>query len=212
MATKTDIWNMALMDLGISEAVADLDTEESKAARVGRRLYESVRDHVLQEFPWSFATRRVTLALLASDPPTNWDYAYRLPTDCIQPQGLVVSGLRTPRNAQRIPYEVSADDDGRVIYTDLEDAELLYTARVEDTGQYDPMFIMALVAMLASKGAMPMSVKPEIAANAAKAYVNILHNAAAHSLNQSNPGVEPDSEFLAIRGVTPDEAWSIYRG
>lgn len=212
MASETDIWNLALMDLGVTTGVADLVTEESKAARVGRMLYDATRDHCLQEFPWSFATRRVALALLTSDPPTNWGFSYRFPTDCIQPQGLVVPGLRNPRSTQKIPFEVASDSTGRVIYTDLEDAELLYTARIEDTSLFEPMFVTALAALLASRGAMPMSVKPELAANAGRAYVNVLHNAAAHSMNQSQPGVEPDSEFISTRGLTVDEAWGIYRG
>lgn len=212
MASETDICNLALMDIGVSDGIANLATEESKAARVCRRLYEATRDHALQEFPWSFATRRVALALLTTDPPTNWAYAYRFPSDCIQPQGLVVSGTRTPRATQKIPFEVAGDSSGRVIYTDLVDAELLYTARIEDTTLFEPMFVTALAALLASRIAMPMSVKPELAANAGKAYVNILHNAAAHSMNQSQPGVEPDSEFVSVRGVTAEEGWSIYRG
>lgn len=83
MSSSTEISNMALSHLAISREIAALDTERSQEAQACRRFYETVRKTVLRDYPWPFATKFATLALVEDDPNSEWDFSYRYPSDCL---------------------------------------------------------------------------------------------------------------------------------
>ncbi len=198
-ASVISICNMALARIGVSNFISSL-TEASAEARACNLFYESMRDYALRDYQWSFANRRVTLAD-AGTAPTNWEYKYGYPSDCLRARAIVVQGLATPRNDQRIPFEVANDNGVRVIYTNQAQAELQYTVRVEDPTLFDPMFVSALAYLLASEIAMPLAVQPKVAEQARGAYTLVSSAAAAANLSEITEAPIADSEFIAIRGV-----------
>ena len=80
MASKTEIANRALSKLG-QPRVSNIDTTDTKPARIIRDMYDSVRDALLQSYPWNFAVKRVTLAPDATAPAWGWTFAYTPPAD-----------------------------------------------------------------------------------------------------------------------------------
>src|SRR5690606_399370 len=79
----------------------------------------------------------------------GWAYQYQLPTDY-----LAVIQLNSWQAWEaRDLYEI----EGNRLLTDQEQAELRYTARIEDTEQYPPLFVEALYTKLASKLAEPLT-------------------------------------------------------
>lgn len=199
--TEVQICNLALSNLGISTLIADLD-EDSNEARVCNIWYETTRDAVLRDFPWSFAKRRVTLAEDAGDPATDWDYVYIYPSDCLMLRMLVLAGIRHPRNDQRIEYEVAYDGTQRVIYTDLYQAEAIYTAQVTDPGIFDALFVIALSWALAASVApsiVGQVAGQSVAANMRRTYTDMLGQAAAASMREGFEGTEPESELITAR-------------
>jgi hypothetical protein len=188
---------MALGRIGQSIFI-DALSENSQAADVCNRFYEPCRDMTLADGHWNFATTRVALADLGT-PPTNWLYRYALPADCLAARYLVVEGSRNPLAKTRIPFEVAEEDDARVLYTDQEDAELVYTKRQENPNLFSPQFVSALAWLLASEIAMPLSAAPSIGTNAYKMYLNGISQAQAGSLREGQDDVEPDCEFLTGR-------------
>jgi len=197
MASIVGIWNMALGRVGVSETVESLN-DRSKQAEVCRFHWEQARDYALADFPWKFARRRVALAD-TGNPPSTWLYSYAYPTDCLFAMALVLPGIRQPRWDQRPAFEIAASADQTVIYTDLEKAELIYTARIEDPNRWDPHFQQVVAWALAELIAIPLSAKPEIVSSAQKGYELAKSKAAAKGLAEGLDGPEPECELLAAR-------------
>lgn len=191
MATETDICNLALLRAA-KDTIAST-SDGSRAAELCAILLPICRDAMLREFPWNFARKRVGLALLDEEAPTNWGYAYALPTDCIQVLSLTVPGLRVPTGNYRVPYEVS----GGKLYTDIATPELIYTARVEYS-MWDGLAVSALAWLLCSELATPLSLKPDQAQSARQAYMQIKAAAAAQSMNEGWEA-EPLGDWLSAR-------------
>lgn len=136
MTTKLQLFNLALIRVGHTELLTDDTDVVSQAGILCNAFYEATRDAVLRDFPWRFAKKRVALVEDATiTVPDEWAYAYTLPTDCLKVRMLVTAGDRTPTVDTKIPYEimlgyVDASTDTLVLFTDLEDAELIYTAGI----------------------------------------------------------------------------------
>lgn len=108
----------------------------------------------------------------------GWAYMYELPSDCLTERNVVPSGgaddwpgangagrltpaptnglfyppeHRSHGRAQRVPFKRAQNDGGElVIYTNVEDAHLVYTAYADDVTQWPPNFKEAVVAKLAA--------------------------------------------------------------
>jgi hypothetical protein len=196
-SSEVAICNMALGRVGISIFIDALN-ENTQAAKVCNIFYGSCRDTALADGNWNFATKRVALADLGT-PPTNWLYRYALPTDCLAARYLTIEGSRNPLAKNRVAFEVAEEDNVRVLYTDQEEAELVYTKRQENPNLFSPPFISALAWLLASEIAMPLSAAPALTDKAYKMYLNCISQAQAASLRESQGDVEPDCEFLTGR-------------
>ena len=96
MATKTEIFNMALGHLAIGKMVANFTAEQSQEARIGRIYYDIALGQVLKDVPWPFATKIAALGLLEEEPNTEWGYSYRYPSDCAHFRR-ILSGSRSLR-------------------------------------------------------------------------------------------------------------------
>lgn len=171
---------------------------------------------MLDEHPWSFSTRRKTLALLAATPPSQWAYVYAAPSDMNNPlaiyapdasddtQALLSVGYAVHGSANTgfgvptpQPYTTESLADGSiVIYTNQVNAVLKYTAFVTDTTKFTPLFTDALSRLLASYLAGPV-LKGETGRAEAKAqlqlYAAMVAKAKASDANQqkSNPQASP---------------------
>lgn len=155
MASQLDIWNLALSHLGDKANIADPD-ESSAQADHCRRFYPIARNTLLELHDWKFATRRVTLALLLEDPTDDWLYAYAPPSDCIKERTVFMSeGDNCAGRGYGFDVE-TIDDDLSVIYTNVEDAILRYTALITDTTKYSALFVDAFTWLLASYVAGPL--------------------------------------------------------
>lgn len=149
MASKTEICNLALSSIGVGKEIANVDTEQSQEALACRRFYEIARDSVLRAFAWPFATVFADLGLVEEDPTDEWGFSYRYPPDCLMMKR-IISGVRTDTRQSRVPYKIGKDDDGLLIYTDMEDPTVEYTSRADDVLRYPPDFILALSYLLGS--------------------------------------------------------------
>lgn len=136
--SQVSICNMALSHLSIGKVIASI-TEKSAEARACSAFYDQAKDEVLRDFAWPFATRTVTLALVAPQPTPEWAYSYRYPSDCLAARRLLngsqsaspfPAGFSAPTTApapmgrvmtaqSRIPFRIQSDDAGLLIYTDI---------------------------------------------------------------------------------------------
>jgi len=134
--TEIDICNLALRKVG-AQTIMALD-EASENARLCRQFYPRVRDTVLRLYPWNCATRRAKLAAAAEAPAFGWAKQYPLPVDCLFVQRM---------EYQDIPFKI----EGRMLLTDWAEANIIYTARLEDVSQYDNLLVQAIYTMLAAE-------------------------------------------------------------
>lgn len=136
--SKVDIANSALHLIGGGIALINLE-EERKEAKIISRIFDSVRQSVLAEerAEWSFAIKHRLLDVSADDNPTEYEYNYVLPADCIKP--IVIDDY------EGYPYTVEAGH----FYCDIPAATLKYIYDIEDLTKLSPGFVRAFTHKLA---------------------------------------------------------------
>jgi hypothetical protein len=174
--SETQIVNMALSRIGHNVPVSDINTDTSTAADLARLHYEICRDSLLRDHPWNFAIKRATLAADSTAPAFEYDYAFPLPSDCLQVirTSWEATGwsnrdeaVRVFWDANSIPYRIERHSSGATALLCNEDSvSIEYIARVEDTSKFDPMFTDVLVARLAAEFAMPLADNAALTRNA----------------------------------------------
>lgn len=189
MASKVDVFNLALSHIGHKAQITDPD-ETSVEANHCRRFYPIALGIALERHAWRFATRRIALAEV-TNPVNHWMFAYALPNLCIAPRAVLLPESTDDTKEQ--PFAVESDADGNaILYTNVEDAVLKYTTLVEDTNKFTPYFVVALSYDLASllAGPIPKDVKTKKAMlDAALYYVGLAEAAdanASHSTAHSD--------------------------
>ena len=212
MTSQVAIINLALGKLAQDKGISAL-SDPSKEARVFGKLWEPVRDRVLADRVWPWALKAERLAVQAQEPLPGWALRYARPDDCITAVAITDdNGLRNGRRlsrwcdphwglAYRYEYEQSYGDDGTSILTDLEQAWLIYTVRVEDTGRYPPHFVEALACALAVEAA-PQIIGDLGLTNQSQLlqkYQFALANAGAHDQNEGRDDRAGRPTALAAR-------------
>jgi hypothetical protein len=194
MASAVEICNFALSRIGAPRISAL--TEKSKAAAECNLLYNIARDAVLSDFPWNFAEKRLVLALL-DDSYSGWDYAYQYPTDCLRAREI----YNASSDSSKIPFIISSSSTGsRIILTDEDAAELIYTYRATDPNQYDPTFIDSLSFRLASDLALPMNGDARLRSQMLQDYRVSLSGARASNANEKQKEPPQVSAYITARG------------
>jgi len=198
-SSETEIGNMALSNLGQGKTIASL-TEQSEEARAIALFYPTARDATLIDFKGSFSRKIVALGLVEEDPNTEWAYSYREPTDCLFIKR-IVSGIRNETEDMKIPFEGAADDQGSLILTDREDAEIEYIYRVTQVSRFPADFALALAFRLASYVAPRLTGSDQfkIQQRMMAAYKIELSKALENSANEKQKDVNPDSDLERAR-------------
>lgn len=179
MSSEVDIANIALSRLGNRANVTSLDPPEgSPEAAHCAIFYPIARDSLLEMHAWAFSSRRIPMALLASAPPSEWQYAYAAPDDVLRILAVTSNeasddystGLQPPYSPFGAPntetsfgvytpqpyVRESLADGSSVIYTNQINAVLRYTVRITDSTRFTPLFTDTLAVLLASYLAGPI--------------------------------------------------------
>jgi len=200
MPSQVDICNRALSHTGTDITIASL-TEKSKEARLCRRWYDSTLDQLLRTYAWSFAQRRVELALIG-DGPFGWRFTYRYPVDAItvlQVFSTEMAGRGEPGrfNPHRVGiYETGSDGEGgRTILTNIEKAGCRYTADIEDPNLMTPDFSATLELMLGANISMPLHANPAMAQALNSQALGKLNEAMARDQSERHGPSAPEAEW-----------------
>lgn len=202
MASVVQICNMALARVGVSKQIVSLG-EASNEARLCSLFFDDMRDVVLADFPWPFASRYVSLARLSDEPIVQYRFAYAYPTDCLFAQRIVPEGGAPKRSQERIPFEIDYTLSGNTkrILCSEETPILKYTARVTNTVVFSAPFVSALAWRMASEVGLPLSAQANLIQAATNSYAKAISEAKAHSFNegQEDPIYPDDSELVMVR-------------
>ena len=137
--SKTYIANRALSKLGETR-VSNVDTDNTKKAKVIRFMWDSVRDALIQSYPWNFAKKRTQLAADSTAPTWGFNVRYTLPVDFL----CLLDIYGNPE------YRI---EDGFILTDQSAPLEIKYMYRVTNTSKFDAMFVEALANRLAFEGA-----------------------------------------------------------
>lgn len=130
------ICNLALNMLGIPQ-ITSFD-DQNNNAKLCKRFFPVIRDRVLRDHSWSFATTGTNLQQLTTLPfDPDYQYACALPGDLIRIVGL------SPDQAYR--------KAGRNIFVNELPATLFYVRQVENSDLFDETFCEALQYALAAE-------------------------------------------------------------
>ena len=180
--SKVKIANMALSNIGTKSTIESL-TEDSSEAQQASLHYDYARAVALSAFPWSFATKRVTLATHADATTTDYSFRYQYPADCF-----VARELENPLgpDADPVPFavEMSLNGTTKTILTNLNDAVLIYTFDQEITSLFTPYFVRTLSFMLGHLMAYALTGKQSVAADMWNQYRFMIGQASASDANE----------------------------
>lgn len=203
MTSQVAIANLALSHLGNRARVASIAPPDgSVEADLCSTFFPLARDELLELGDWSFARKRETLAELPAVDSELWTYAYALPSDCLRPRR-IISGSTTLAEEDSAVFVVEGD----TIFTDKQNARLVYTRYVTDVSRFPPSVVVAFSYLLAAHLAGPI-IKNDAGAQAAVSLRKAAKEAAAVALkNDANGSKLPlqqyPSSLAARHGVTP---------
>jgi len=119
-ASSLEVINDGLVRLGVPP-LASL-SDRSAQALAADSIYQTIRESLLSEHPWSFALREEQLAKLALEPEelrsTEFTYAYQLPYDSLR-----ILGLRSTDQ-----FRLAGDQ----LYTNDKEVRLVYVRNVTE--------------------------------------------------------------------------------
>ncbi len=161
MASKLQIWNLALVNVQQSPSIQG-ENEDSTEANLCRVYYDEARKQTLERHDWNFARKRLALAEVPNG-PDDWAYQYGYPVDCLQAR-LIVNRIKS---APPIPFEVLVDpdtgligsSDTKVICTNQPQAVLQYTYDQADPSFFSQSYVICLSWALAAFIAHPLTGK-----------------------------------------------------
>lgn len=184
MASPVDVVNLALAHLGERPTVVSIDPPEGSAeAEYSAIFYPIARDAILEAVPWTFATRRATLAAYAVTPPSPWAYAFSLPNGIIRAHRVLMPGETDDNAGQPFVIEAVTSSNVGVLFTGVDAPDLVYTARVEDLTRWTPLAVNALSYLLASYLAGPVTKDPKVKVAMYQSYAAELSRATVANAN-----------------------------
>lgn len=207
-SSEVEIYNLALNAVGARNNISS-PTEASREAEVCRLWYATVRDQLLAAAPWPEATKLERLALLSKaddewdpgEPRPGYRFAYSLPHDCVRPQYLT--------QFERFLI-TSGPNDTRMLNTNVSQAILAYTYRLENISLWSTEFQMAVIYALAANICMPLTGKPSRAASLVDRANSIVLAARETAANISNDRYDHIPDWFSARGFGGDAPISYY--
>ena len=196
MSSVIEICNIALGKAGITETIANIDTEQSVEALWCKTNYGIARDSVLRDFPWRFAIKTVGLGAL-DEKHRDGRHVFLYPSDCLNVLSVLNGGV--------LNFEIeligSGDNMRKVIVTDSPLAHIKYIARVTDPNLFDSLFIVALSWYLASELALSVGGNKEGRSQLAmQQYEHAKAKAQRASMAEARENAYASGEFMRARG------------
>jgi len=193
--SKAQIFNVTLNILGVSTPLENANSDDNRAILLNN-YYELARDYVLKDFDWNFASTFRLLSLCDKQPEImKYKYCYDYPNDCVCARDIFQKDNFTQQK-----FCISSLVDGSVvILTDVEDAILRYTKRVEKEVFFGCEFVMALSYYLASLTANVIVGSVQKGESAWEKYNKILAHAKVLNAYESGENLYDEETYLDSR-------------
>ena len=190
MASKIDIANRALSKCGAARITSF--SENSTEARTISSAYDIIRDALLGENLWTFATKRAQLATVVSTPLTvndNVSVVYSKPSDMIK-----IFFVSDPSATVKV--------EGNQILSNVSNLKCLYVYQNDDPGTYFAQFVDAFATRLASEICFELSQSSKKASLLWDDYEKVKLPRAISSDSQQGTPIQPmQDEWLTARSM-----------
>ncbi len=143
--TNIEICARALIRLG-ANPIAEFN-DGSSESEIAYALYGSTKNALLSSYPWSFATRQITLLPSNANPIADYSYAYDLPTDILR-----AVSCGSGRRGRGVEFKIL---NGK-LHTNYKDIIFTYIAEIDEE-YFPPFFSSALITKLASEFSIPIT-------------------------------------------------------
>ena len=192
LVSEVSICNLALSWLG-QPAIASLD-DSNTTAELCKINYPTIRDAVLEERMWTFATIRTISEVETRD---EWDVMFSHP---VPPEWLAVFRVfRDVRPRQHTTSEGWSLEGTRVLAADSK--VFMWGVRsITDTNTYTKMFVQCLAARIAADLCVPITENVTLQELMWKLYGAKLAEAAARDGTQGDNEVITQHKLTAVRG------------
>ena len=156
--SNTTICNQALARVA-AKRINDLDdtSDDQLEAQQCRLHFIPTRDALQRAHYWVFNKERKALSQDTHDPDFEFSNQFLLPSDSLRFRYKYDRGAG---NNEISVYSFSLEtnvDGAKVLLTDEDSVNLIYSKRVTDAAQFDPLFVEVLVLKLARKLSVPLS-------------------------------------------------------
>lgn len=139
--TKSQVYNLALDT--IREAPVQNQLASSPPINWLNRNFDHVRDLMIRSYTWNFAKEYKQLNADGTNPEWGWRRRYALPNNWLRVLPLTDNG---DRRGRPVPHEIV----GNWLMTDCSGPlRVRLMMRIEETGQWDPLFTEAVASRLA---------------------------------------------------------------
>lgn len=195
MATEVGIVNSALTKIGEKKITTLI--EGSPSANAAADQYVNLRDDLLRQHSWNFATMRVKLVQSATVPVSVFDFQYAVPADFIR----VIEIHDNESGWGRVRYQIESDDaDGTVIRSSATELWLRYVSKVTDPNRMPPDFREALAFMLARDLALAIAQSNALHEQMDRQFRSALRRARAADGIEDFPPELPHGSWVDVRG------------
>ena len=187
MPSDVEIVNAALVKIGEQAILSFADPSEP--ARLATRTFAELRDALLREAPWNFASKRAELAAEVTAPVWGFALSYPLPTDFLR--------LIEINNPGRYPFRI---EQNRIITDLASPIQIRYVHRVTDADSMEAAFRDALAARLALEWAERLTGTTTIVQQLAMIYKRSLAVALAIDGQEDDQRqLDPEPSFITSR-------------
>lgn len=193
MPDDTGVVNIGLRLIGATPIINLSDG--TPAANAASDIYTDIRDELLRAHPWNFATKRVKLAQITTEPGFEFDHAYALPSDWLR----TMSVHDNDAGHSTILYRMELIGAQRAIVTSSDDVYLRYVAQVTDPNLMNADFRMALSIAMARDLAVPLASSNTLQQNMSKRADRKLSQARSSDGMGSFPEIRPRGSWAGSR-------------
>lgn len=152
MATKTDICNLALSELGNSlNQITDYATGTGSIAAQCRLHYPRAVEELCRMHTWNCATKRALLVVSSTVTSANWSYVYDLPTGSLRVLSCSISAEADYWSHYKPVWAL----EGKQIVSNDSPLYVKYI-KEPDAADMDAMFLQCLYKLLGAKLAVPI--------------------------------------------------------
>jgi len=136
--------------------ITNFDTDTSKEAKLCRANYDRIREAVLEDREWRFATRRFKMALSASVPEYGYNHQFQIPSNVIRV--LAASSQRGSGGSNyAMDNNIEWEREEDFVLANVTEVYARCTMNIETTTKFSPGFVQAFATRIAAELAVALT-------------------------------------------------------